>query len=141
MFFAVGSFSSVPGFWVGGSLGCDGEDVCFAPGVVWRPVPSAVGLPVAVPAVVASAAAAVGASFFGVRPSARSFSGWVGVCWFSSRSVASSFAAAFVPLFSPWGFPVLLVRQCGPWWVVSVPVSVRSFSFVAGSVPLSVSRL
>jgi hypothetical protein len=126
--------SFVPGFWVGGSRPCVGS-APFSPSVVWRPVPSAVGLPVSVPGSVASAASLAGASFFGVRPSSRSFSGWVGVCWFSSRRGASAFAASFVAS----GEFVVLVRRCGPWWVVSVPVSVRSFSFVVGSsVPFSV---
>ncbi len=113
--------------------------------VSWRPVPSPVALSgvVPVPGAVASAALVGGASFFGVRPSSRSFSGWVAVVWFRcpvaarrfSRSVVSSSGVAA-------GVPFVFVRSCGSWWVVSVPVFVRSFSFVAGSsVPLSVWRL
>lgn len=129
--------SPVSGFLVGSVplsfVGCGP----LPPSVVWCPVPSAASLSgvAPVPGVVASAASAAGASFFGVRPSSRSFSGWVGVCWFRRRSVASAFASSFVVA----GEGVVLVRRCGSWWVASVPVSVRSFSFVAGSsVPLSV---
>jgi hypothetical protein len=112
--------------------------------VVWRPVPSAASLSgvFPVPGVVASAASG-SASFFGVRPSSRSASGWVGLVWFRSEGGARSFGRSALALGGcASGLPFLAVRRCGSWWVVSVPVFVSSFSFVAGSsVPLFVSLL
>lgn len=55
-----------------------------------------------------------------VRPSARSFSGWVCVCSFSSEVVARRFAgAAAAQFFGPDSFCV--VRQFGRRFRVSVP--------------------
>lgn len=93
---------------------------------------SPVGCPAPVPGVVAGLASVGGGSFFGLRPSRRSFSRWVAVVWFSSAGAAESFAGVACSRF---GFPFCAVRACGSWWCVSVPVSVRAFSFVAGSLP------
>ncbi len=86
-------------------------------------------------------ASGAGASFVGVRPSARSFSRWVGVVWFSSRRAAVSFGRAVSS--EAFGGGVITVRPCGGWWVVSVPVfvgSVRGGRF-GRSLPLSVWAL
>lgn len=93
---------------------------------------SPLGCPAPVPGVVASLAVACGGSFFGLRPSSRSFSRWVAVVWFGSSGAAESFAAAACSRF---GLPFCAVRACGAWWCVSVPVFVRSFSVVSGGLP------
>lgn len=53
---------------------------------------SSVGSSAPVPGVVAAAASFAGASFLCVRPSGRSFSGWVCAVLFGSRAAASGFA-------------------------------------------------
>ena len=78
----------------------------------------------------------VGASFVSLRPSSRSFSGWVVVAFFSSRAAAGSFAARaswLLPASSfSCGASFVVARRCGVWWCASVPVSVAW-----GSVPSS----
>jgi hypothetical protein len=75
------------------------------------------------PAAVASLASAVsGFRFSFVRPSRRSFSGWVCVCLFSYPSVAGGFASAVA---SGLGLPFCRVRRCFGGWGVSVPVFCR----------------
>ncbi len=85
--------------------------------------PSAVSAPPS--SLVASACSLAGGFRCGVRPSRRSFSGWVCVCYFCSRSVASSFARR---LASALGVPFCSVRLAlggfGGFWSVSVPVFV-----------------
>ncbi len=84
---------------------------------VWRLCPvavfsvsvSPVGCPAPVPGVVAGLASVGGGSFFGLRPSRRSFSRWVAVVWFSSAGAAESFAGgACLPFFLSCGWPVWL---------------------------------
>ena len=69
-----------------------------------------------------------GASWLCLRPSARSFSYWCLVVFFSSRSAASRFAAPVAGLLPGSSFSAgvssVVVRRCGAWWCVSVPVSV-----------------
>ena len=74
-------------------------------------------------------AVAAGASWLCLRPSVRSFSRWCLVVFFSSRSAAAGFAAP-VPAVLPGssfssGVSSVVVRCCGSWWCVSVPVSVQ----------------
>ena len=96
---------------------------------------------VAVPSVsaVVRRAALWGASFACVRPSARSFSGWVCVVSFSSSVVAGRFARFAA---SRLAVPFCVVRRAGSFWSVSVPcgVSVVPLS-PAGSVPCWVVAL
>ena len=112
---------------------------CWLVGVVFShsfcssvfPSPSAVSAPA--PAWVAARAAGAGASWFLVRPSARSFASWVGVCLFSSASAAGSFARW---VSGACGFPFCVVRRAGSWFAVSVPVFVSVVPLVAaGSLP------
>lgn len=74
---------------------------------------------------VASACSAAGGFRCGVRPSVRSFTGWVCVCYFCCRSVAVSFS---VRVASALGVPFCSVRSAlggfGGFWSVSVPVFV-----------------
>ncbi len=85
--------------------------------------PSGVSAPPA--SLVASACRLAGGFRCGVRPSRRSFSGWVCVCYFSSESVAVSFSRR---LASALGVPFCSVRSAlggfGGFWSVSVPVFV-----------------
>lgn len=99
---------------------------------------SPVGCPAPVPGVVVGDALAAGASFSCVRPSARSFSGWVCAVLFGSRAAASGFAAAAAARF---GFPFCAVRSCGAWFSVSVPCFVSSFSASGVSSPCLWSSL
>ena len=95
------------------------------------PSPSAVSAPA--PAWVAASAAGAGAAWFLVRPSARSFSAWVGVCLFSSSAAAGSFASWVSRVC---GFPFCVVRRAGCFFGVSVPVFVSLVPLVsAGSLP------
>ena len=80
------------------------------------------------PGAVRRLAVAAGASWLCLRPSSRSFSRWCVVVYFSSRAAASGFAAP-VPAVLPGacfssGVSSVVVRRCGAWWCVSVPVSV-----------------
>lgn len=96
------------------------------------PSPSGVFAPA--PAWAAARAAGAGASWFLVRPSVRSFSGWVGVCLFSSAPAAGSFARWVCRVC---GFPFCVVRRAGSLFGVSVPVFVSVVPLVsAGSLPL-----
>ena len=86
--------------------------------------------PAPFPGQVRRLAVAAGASWLCLRPSSRSFSRWVVVVFFSSRSSAAGFAAP-VPAVLPGacfssGVSSVVVRRCGSWWCVSVPVSVVS---------------
>jgi len=75
------------------------------------------------PAAVAALASAVsGFRLSFVRPSRRSFSGWVCVCVFSSASVAGGFASAVA---SGLGLPFCRVFRRLGGWGVSVPVFCR----------------
>lgn len=100
------------------------------------PSPASVAAPV--PGVVAGLASAAGASFLCVRPSARSFSGWVACVLFGSGSVAASFGSQCC---SEFGFPFCAVRSAGSWFSVSVPVSVSWFLSPVGSLPCLWCRL
>ena len=84
-----------------------------SPSSVFAPPPAGVS-------VLASAVSGFSGSF--VRRSFRSFSGFVCVCLFSSRSAAVGFAAA---LSSALGFPFCAVRRSFGAFAVSVPVFVR----------------
>lgn len=94
------------------------------------PSPSSVSAPV--PGSVASLAASAGASFLCVRPSARSFSGWVCVCLFGSSASASAFAGSTASAF---GVPFCAVRSSGSWFAVSVPCFVSWWCCPVGSLP------
>lgn len=103
-----------------------------------------VGVSAPLPGDVAALAFDFGGFFFGLRPSARSFSRWVAVAWFPADEVfpARSFAAECGSLLGVECFCV--VRRCGRWLCVSVPVSVSAWESVpaAGSaLPLLVSPL
>ena len=80
-----------------------------------------------------------GAAFGCLRPSARSFSGWVVVVSFRSplrARVFSRFAARRL------GCPFCLVRRAGAFWAVSVPVGVARLPLAAvGSLPCVVVAL
>jgi hypothetical protein len=74
-----------------------------------------------------------------VRPSRRSFSGWVCVCVFASPSVAGGFASAVA---SGLGFPFCRVFRRLGGWGVSVPVFCRWLRLPRRSVAgLSVRRV
>lgn len=73
-------------------------------------------------AVTALASVVSGFRSASVRPSPRSFSGWVCVPVFASASVAGGFASAVA---SGLGLPFCRVRRCLGGWGVSVPVFVR----------------
>ncbi|MGB3560902.1 MAG: hypothetical protein WBA24_20370 [Geitlerinemataceae cyanobacterium] len=102
--------------------------VCATPAAIVAPQPG----------VVARLAYNAGAAFLAVRPSLRSFSRWVCVVYFASATVAESFACACASRF---GFPFCRVRALGSWWGVSVPVCIRQWSCVAGSLPYLVVSL
>lgn len=75
------------------------------------------------PAAIAALASVVsGCRFSFVRPSPRSFSGWVCVCLFSSPEVAGGFAAVIADSLD---LPFCRVRLYFGGWGVSVPVFVR----------------
>ncbi|NJP11673.1 MAG: hypothetical protein HC866_21215 [Leptolyngbyaceae cyanobacterium RU_5_1] len=103
------------------------------------PSPSSVSAPA--PAEVAAAAALAGAAWLVVRPSERSFSGWVGVALFAPGGAAFAFAGS---ASAAWSLPSLAVRRRGRWVCVSVPVFVSEFpefpveSLPCGWFPLSV---
>lgn len=86
-------------------------------------------------------ARAVGAPFVSLRPSSRSFSGWVLVAFFPSFVAADSFAARAVSLVPGFPFvgsvPFCAVRRCGSWWCVSVPVSASLSRSSASCCPVS----
>ncbi|MDJ0596107.1 MAG: hypothetical protein QNJ72_40020 [Pleurocapsa sp. MO_226.B13] len=73
-----------------------------------------------------------GVVFFGGFPvsvlSSASVSGWVVVVSFSSRAAAGAFASPVAGLLPGSSFSrgasFVVVRRCGFWWCVSVPVSV-----------------
>lgn len=90
-------------------------------------VVSAVSSPCSVsapaPGAVARRAASFGAAWACVRPSARSFSGWVAACLFSCPVAARRFAVYSAGRLS---VPFCAVRLAGAWFSVSVPVFVSS---------------
>jgi hypothetical protein len=102
-------------------------------------VVSALSSPVAVsapaPGAVARRAASFGAAWVCVRPSSRSFSGWVAACLFSCPVAARRFAVYAAGRLS---VPFCVCRPVGSWFAVSVPVSVASVPAVpVGSLPVS----
>ncbi len=84
--------------------------------------------PAPFPGEVRRLAVAAGADWLCLRPSVRSFSRWCVVVYFSSRAAASAFAAPVAGLLPGASFSAgvssVVVRRCGAWWCVSVPVSV-----------------
>jgi hypothetical protein len=100
--------------------------------MIYRAVTSPFSIPAAVPGEVVPLALEAGASFLCVRPSSRSFSGWVTVAFFTSERVALQFAATASMSFA---LPFCAVRATGNWFGASVPVSIRSFSVVGRSLP------
>ena len=88
-------------------------------------VPSLPSCPASSAGSVLQLAQSFGVGVVAVRRSRRSFSGWVAVCSFSSRSVAERFCA--VAGFQLFGCPFtyLAVRRSsgGSRWRVSVPVA------------------
>jgi hypothetical protein len=96
---------------------------------------SSVSVAAPAPAVVCAFAAARGALWFGVRPSPRSFSGWVGVAVFASSSAAGGFARLASSRFC---VPFCVVRSLPHGFAVSVPVFVGVVPSVpAGCLPLA----
>ncbi|MBR8828353.1 MAG: hypothetical protein DSM107014_10730 [Gomphosphaeria aponina SAG 52.96 = DSM 107014] len=91
--------------------------------------PSPLGCPAPLPGEVVFFASPFGAAYVCVRPSCRSFSGWVCVVFFVCLAQGKTFARAAEYEF---GLPFCKIRSCGSWFLVSVPVSVRSFAYVAG---------
>ncbi|WP_155960629.1 hypothetical protein [Fischerella sp. PCC 9605] len=82
---------------------------------------SFVGCPAPVAAEVVSVAQSFGVGVAAIRPSGRSFSGWVCVCSFGSEAAALRFAAAVgVELFGA-ADTYFAVRSVGRRWRVSVP--------------------
>ena len=108
------------------------EGLCSAAPVVGVVASSPVACPAPVPGLVAGFAASRGASFLCVRPSIRSFSGWVGCVLFASQSAAGEFAEAAA---SEFGLPFCAVRSVGSWFSVSVPCLVSEFCVPEGAVP------
>lgn len=108
--------------------------VCLVlPSVSFSAVPSPVAVSAPSPSRVAFRAASFGASWLCVRPSARSFSGWVAVCLFSSSEAAGRFARFSAARL---GLPFCAVRSSGFWFAVSVPCFVSAVPSVpAGSLP------
>lgn len=100
--------------------------------MISRALPSPVGVSAAVPGEIVPLAVDAGASFLCVRPSSRSFSGWVVVAFFNSEQIALQFASNTSMLL---GLPFCAVRTNGYWFCVSVPVSIRSFSAIGRSLP------
>ena len=101
---------------------------------------SPVPCPAPFPSWVVPCASVVGASFVSLRPSSRSFSGWVVVAFFSSRCAAGSFARRASWLLPAGSFSCgasfVAVRRRGFWWCASVPVSVAWGSVPASSCPV-----
>ncbi|PAX59426.1 hypothetical protein [Brunnivagina elsteri] len=89
-------------------------------------VSSFVGCPAPVAAEVFSLAWSLGVGVCAVRPSARSFSGWVCVSSFSSQSAALRFAAVAGVRFFGAADTYFAVRRFGRRWRVSVPVAVSA---------------
>jgi len=102
--------------------------------VVFSAALSPAGSPAPAPAAVVRRAASLGASWACVRPSGRSFSGWVVACLFGSESAASSFASFAAGRLS---VPFCAVRAAGAFWSVSVPCLVVSLpACPSGCLPL-----
>ena len=108
------------------------SSVCF------RAVPSPQGIEAGLPGEVLERAVEFGASFFGVRPSTRSFSCWVAIAWFTSPSTAKQFSLSCQESFS---LPFCFVRSMGGWWLVSVPVLVYTFESQKDTLPLMIVSL
>jgi hypothetical protein len=96
--------------------------------------PSSVSAPA--PGAVAHRAASFGAAWACVRPSSRSFSGWVVACLFSCSFAARRFAVYAAGRLS---VPFCVVRPVGSWFAVSVPAFVSSLptAVPAGCLPVS----
>ena len=105
---------------------------CFFMRLVSRVLPSPFSVDAAVPGEVAVLASSWGASFLCVRASAHSFSGWIAAAFFDCVDRANEFASAAAAEFD---LPFCVVRCCGSWFLVSVPVGVWSFSVVGRSLP------
>lgn len=87
------------------------------------------------PGAVARRAASFGAAWVCVRPSSRSFSGWVAACLFSCPVAARRFAVYAAGRLS---VPFCAVRLAGAWFSVSVPVFASSVpASPAGCLPVS----
>lgn len=103
------------------------------PSVSFTATASSSAVPAPGPAIVAESAATAGAEWFMVRPSTRSFSGWVGVCLFRAAASAGQFARDAARSL---GLQFCLVRARGAWFAVSVPVFVAIVpASPAGSLP------
>jgi hypothetical protein len=100
--------------------------------LIFRVFPSFVGCPAPVPGELAYLACSCDASFLLIRPSVRSFSGWVTVVFFGAESAALQFSLSTSEAFT---LPFCVVRAAGIWWCVSVPVSIGVFSLVGHSLP------
>jgi hypothetical protein len=100
--------------------------------LIFRVFPSFFGCPAPVPGELAWLASLSDASFLLIRPSVRSFSGWVAVVFFSAKSSAFQFSLSTSKAFT---LPFCVVRASGIWWCVSVPVSIDSFLLVKNSLP------
>ena len=102
--------------------------VSVSSGLVAGAVSSPPSCPAPFPGEVRRLAVAAGADWLCLRPSARSFSRWCVVVFFSSRAAASGFAAPVAGLLPGASFSAgvssVVVRRSGAWWCVSVPVSV-----------------
>ena len=111
--------------WAGSVLMAAIFSVFVSPAAVVAPCPSRVAL----------RAASFGASWLCVRPSGRSFSGWVAVALFASGSSAHAFAQFAA---SRLGLPFCAVRSCGDRWSVSVPCFVSRVPFAwSGCLPFA----
>jgi hypothetical protein len=92
----------------------------------WESVVSVLCLVAPFPGVAARCARVAGASFACCRPSRRSYSGWVLVCFFSGSAEARAFAGVVArslrPEFFSRGEVCVMVRPVGRWFAVSVPV-------------------
>ncbi|MFB2772262.1 hypothetical protein ACE1AT_23685 [Pelatocladus sp. BLCC-F211] len=82
---------------------------------------SFVGCPAPLAAEVVSVAQSFGVGVAAVRPSGRSFSGWVCVCSFGSFAAAREFARAVGVRFFGESDTYFAVRAVGRRWRVSVP--------------------
>jgi|GEM_PF-1863965 len=94
--------------------------------VSWRASATDLGVSGASVGDIARLACSRGAQFLSVRPSSRSFTKWVAVCYFSVESSDEAELFAF-DMARKSKFPFCLLRHRGSWRLVSVPVVVREF--------------
>lgn len=109
----------------------------FGPSVSWVAAASAAGVAAPLPAEVAELAFFFGARWVSVRPSSRSFSGWVAVVCFPEwdEEAADFFSVEAAALLGDCCF--CLRRASAGWVRVSVPVAVSAWESVAvGSLPV-----